>query len=257
MKQRVMFQEGHSFLHRLHPVVKLGWLLFCTVFVFVAPHLWMVLVLLLLIILAIPFSNLKLGGVRGVRLLLVTACLLAILQIIFNDQGRTLWMVGPVKITTDGLETGLFVAARFISVVLISYIFVLTTSPNDLAYALIQAGVPYRYGFAFVTAIRLVPVFEEEASIVYQAQLARGIQYDSRNLKRFLILARQFLLPMLVSALSKVDALAVSMEGRCFGKYKDRTFLREVHYAWYDYLGLALLLIATVSTIGVAWTANQ
>lgn len=133
----------------------------------------------------------------------------------------------------------------------------LTTSPNDLAYALIQTGVPYRYGFALVTAIRLVPVFEEEASIVYQAQLARGIQYDSRNLKRFLILARQFLLPMLVSALSKVDSLSVSMEGRCFGKYKNRTFLREVHYDWYDYLSLVLLLIATISTIGVAWAAKQ
>lgn len=256
MKQRIMFQEGRSLLHRLHPMVKLGWLLFCTVYVFIAPHLWMVLALLALVILAIPLSGLKLSGVRGIRLLVVTALSLAILQIIFNNQGETLWVVGPLHITTDGIETGLFVAARFLSIILISYIFVLTTRPNDLAYALIQSGVPYRYGFALVTAIRLVPVFEEEAMIVYQAQLARGIQYDSRNLKRILILARQFLLPMLISALSKVDSLAVSMEGRCFGKYQKRTFLREVHYNGYDYFSFALLLVVAISTLAVAWAAK-
>jgi energy-coupling factor transport system permease protein len=97
-----------------------------------------------------------------------------------------------------------------------------------------QAGLPYRYGFALITALRLVPTFEQEGQIVYSAQLARGVRYDVRSPRRFLTLARQFVLPLLVSALGKVDALAVSMEGRCFGRYRARTFLREVRATWLD-----------------------
>ena len=94
-----------------------------------------------------------------------------------------------------------------------------------------------------VTAIRLVPIFEEEATTVYQAQLARGIQYDRRNFKRVLDLSRQFFFPLLVSVLSKVDALAVSMEGRAFGKYPRRTYLREVNSSWRDVFAIAALLL--------------
>jgi energy-coupling factor transport system permease protein len=147
-----------------------------------------------------------------------------------------------------------YVAGRFLSVVLLSYLFVLTTEPNDLAYALMRAGVPYRYGFALITALRLVPTFEQEGQIVYNAQLARGVQYDVRSPRRFLALGRQFFLPLLVSALGKVDALAVSMEGRCFGKYRKRTFLHEVHITWLDGAAAALLLFGIVATVVVLVT---
>ena len=95
---------------------------------------------------------------------------------------------------------------------------------------------------------------EQEGQVVYSAQLARGVQYDTRSPRRFLTLARQFFLPLLISALGKVDALAVSMEGRCFGKYSTRTFLRVVHVTRQDVTAIALLVLAiaaTVSTLAV------
>jgi energy-coupling factor transport system permease protein len=139
-----------------------------------------------------------------------------------------------------------------LSVVLLSYLFVLTTEPNDLAYALMCAGLPYRYGFALITALRLVPVFEEEGRIVYNAQLARGVEYDVRSPRRLVVLGRQFFLPLLVSALGKVDTLAVSMEGRCFGRYPTRTFLREVHVSRLDWLAMAALGLSAAIT-AAAW----
>jgi energy-coupling factor transport system permease protein len=112
-----------------------------------------------------------------------------------------------------------------------------------------RAGLPYRYGFALITALRLVPTFEQEGQVVYNAQLARGVRYDVRSPRRFLTLARQFVLPLLVSALGKVDALAVSMEGRCFGKYPTRTFLREVRATWRDGVAAGVLVMG-IAAIG-------
>jgi energy-coupling factor transport system permease protein len=249
MRPRIVYQPGGSLLHRLHPLVKGTWMLVGTVLVFVVRSPWAVLAVLGLALLAFPLCHLHWRGMRGMRLLITTALLLGILQVVFVHSGPVLIQIGPLTVTLGGLEAGIYVAGRFMSVVLLSYLFVLTTDPNQLACALMQAGLPYRYGFALITALRLVPVFEQEGQIVYNAQLARGVQYDVRSLRRFVILARQFFLPLLVSALGKVDALAVSMEGRCFGKSPRRTFLREVHATWLDGLALTLLLATAVAAV--------
>jgi energy-coupling factor transport system permease protein len=250
---RIAYHPGDSFLHRLHPLTKAAWLLLGTVLVFAVRSPWAVVGTVALLWLGFPVAGVRLGRVRGTRLFVSTALLLGLLQVLFVREGATLLEVGPMVITAGGVERGIYVAGRFLCVILLSYLFVLTTEPNDLAYALMRAGLPYRYGFALITALRLVPTFEQEGQIVYNAQLARGVRYDGRSLRRFLTLARQFVLPLLVSALGKVDALAVSMEGRCFGKYPTRTFLREVRATWLDGVAIAVLVVTTGAMVYWIW----
>jgi energy-coupling factor transport system permease protein len=221
--QRITYQPGDSIFHRLHPLVKMAWLLFGSVLVFVLRSPWLVVTVVALLVLAFTLAGLRLDRVRGTRLFITTALLLGLLQILFVHEGETLLQIGPLVITVGGLQAAAYVAGRFLSVILLSYLFVLTT------------------------ALRLVPVFEQEGQTVYHAQLARGVQYDVRSPRRFVTLARQFFLPLLVSALGKVDALAVSMEGRCFGKYPTRTFVREVHATRLDWLAVGLLLAAALA----------
>ncbi len=243
MKPLITYQRGDSLLHRLHPLTKLLWLLVLTVLVFAVKRWWLALGVVGVALGLFAALRLPLHRARGARLFAFTALALLALQAVFLDAGQTLLRLGPVDVTTGGLEAGVYVASRFLSVVLFSYLFVFTTSPNDLAYGLMQVGLQYRFGFTLVTALRLVPVFEREAQMVYRAQVMRGAAYDRKNLTRFLLLARQFFLPMLVSALGKVDALAVSMEGRCFGKYPTRTYLRSVRFSRQDGAALGLLVV--------------
>ncbi len=198
---------------------------------------------------ALIWWRLSPGRVRGVRLAIGMAVFLMVLQVLARDGGAVWLRFGPLRVTDVGVRAGIAVGGRFLAVVLLSYLFVLTTDPNDLAYGLMQAGVPYRFGFALVTALRLVPVFEQEGETVYRAQVARGLGYNKAGLSRWVTLARQFLLPLLVSALSKVDALAVSMEGRGFGQYPRRTFLREVRFTATDAVVTGLLVILTVTWV--------
>jgi len=229
-------------------LTKAAWLLFGTVFVFAIRSPGAVAGVVALLLLGFPLAGVRLGRVRGTRLFVSTALLLGLLQVLFVREGATLVEIGPLLVTGGGLARGVYVAGRFLSVILLSYLFVLTTEPNDLAYALMRAGLPYRYGFALITALRLVPAFEQEGQVVYNAQLARGVRYDVRSPRRFLTLARQFVLPLLVSALGKVDALAVSMEGRCFGKYPTRTFLRQTRATWRDGGAAGLLVVGIAAT---------
>jgi energy-coupling factor transport system permease protein len=228
--------------------VKAAWLLVGTVLVFVIHSPWFVLSIVLLLVVGLVSTGVPVVSIRGFRLFLSTALLLGLLQLVFAPSGLEWLRLGPVQFTSGGLSAGVYIAGRFISVILLSYSFVLTTEPNDLAYGLMQAGLPYRYGFALVTALRLAPSFENEGRVVYKAQLARGLRYDVRSPRRLVTLARQFLLPLLTSALGRVDRLAVSMEGRCFGRYRKRTYLRAVRLSWIDAIASFLLLVIIAVT---------
>jgi energy-coupling factor transport system permease protein len=186
---------------------------------------------------------------------MIMGVVLFTLQAIFNRTGSVILdvAVGPVNLqTTDGgLAAGIYVGGRFLALVLMSYLFVLTTDPSELAYGLMRIGLPYRYGFILITALRLAPLFEIESNTVYQAQLTRGVKYDVRSPRKFIYLARQLILPLLVSALSKVDALAVSMEGRCFGKHPTRSYRHTPKYTRGDTLALVVLGLGLVATVWI------
>jgi energy-coupling factor transport system permease protein len=255
-RRRIAYLPGDSIFHRLHPLVKGAWLLAGTVLVFLVHSPWLILSTVLLLVVGLAITGVSIASIRGLRLFLSTAVLIGFVQIIFAPSGAVLFSLGPVQITSGGLSAGVYVAGRFISVILLSYVFVLTTEPNDLAYALMQSGLPYRYGFAFVTALRLAPAFETEGRVVYKAQLARGVQYDLRSPRRLVTLARQFFLPLLTSALGRVDRLAVSMEGRCFGLHPKRTFLRTVRFHRIDGVALAVLMATITATAIVMLSAG-
>ena len=247
MKSRLGYQAGDSFLHRLHPLLKGAWLVFLTAVVFLIQSPVVIPLLgvgLLLIFLAI---GIRLRDLRGLRLLLSTAALITVLQLLFWDDGNLLAEIAGIKITDQGLSRGIYIGSRFLVVVLISYLFVVTTSPNQLAYSLMKAGLPYRFGFTFVTALRMIPIFEEEALTVYRAGQVRGVKYRPRRLKDLEDTLSGFILPMLISAMSKVDALSISMEGRCFGKYRGRTYFKiREKYSGDLWAGLFLILGAVV-----------
>jgi len=246
MKARLQYRPGNTYLHRLHPVVKLGWLVFASLYVFLMRSPILLLISLLGVLLVYASARLPVRRLHGIRLALTTSILLAIMQMVFIREGPILLSMGKWVLTENGLSAAVRVGVRFLAIILLSYAFVLTTAANDLSYALMQAGLPYRYGFSLVSALRLVPVFQQEADIVYKAQLARGFRYDQFRISRLFNMMRSFLLPLLVSSLSKVDALAVSMESRCFGMYPTRTYLRAVPFRRSDFLASALLIISTI-----------
>jgi len=142
----------------------------------------------------------------------------------------------------EGLPAGGRAAGRLVGVLLASMLFVRTTDPARLARSLTRLGLPYRWGFAMTTALRLVPLFRIEATQVYWAHLARGARYDLPGaLRRRVRMLRGLLMPLLVSSLRTAHELAVAMENRSFGRYRRRTWLHPESFSRGDAVALALL----------------
>lgn len=237
-------------LYRLHPAVKLAWLLWVTlvVFLFASPILPLTLAggaLLLLCLHGRPPWR-----VSGLPLWLMLGLAIFAAQTLTVRTGETLW--GPV--TTDGLEAAGRSLGRLLAVVLASTLFVTTTEPVLLAQALMNLGLPYRWGFALITALRLAPLFRLEAHYAYRAQLIRGVAHDRHGPGRWLLLLRRLCFPLLVSALRTAHQLALSMEGRAFGLHPRRTSARNLTFGPRDFVALSLMglsiLAATIARRG-------
>jgi len=244
------FQPGQSIVHTLHPAVKLVWLLWVTVVVFVfhSPA-------LPLIAVGFAVGLLWVAGVvpwriPGVRVWLILGVGILLTHAVVIREGDPL--VGPF--TALGLTSGVCAAGRLVAVILMSTLFVVTTEPFALACALMNVGLPYRWGFALVTALRLAPVFKLEAHHVYRAQLVRGVAYDARGPRKWWLVLRHLCLPLLVSALRTANALSLSMEGRAFGLHAKRTSTRELAATRRDAVAGALLLASTLALVAYGWT---
>lgn len=249
---KLTYQPGKTIIHRLYPITTLFWLLFVSVLVFILQSGFLLILCATIFLTLLVMIKPDIWKVRGFRFVFLTGMLLFCLYLVLIKDGQTLLTPGFdfLRITSEGLNFAFRYSGRFFTVVFMSYIFILTTDPSRLAYALMRLGIPYRFGFMLVTALRLAPILEEEGRTIYQAQLVRGIQYDRAGPRKIILLARQFLTPLLVSSLQRADRLFFSMEGRGFGRFTQRTFREKNQPTKLDvFCSLALILFFTTIII--------
>lgn len=238
------YVPGATVLHRLNPVAKLALASGIIIATFLAAS-YPALVGLLVITLA-------LGAYAGVfsrlasllKVLLPLAAIMLVLQMIFVQGGERL--VGFV--TSEGLVTGSKACLRLLGVALPLVLVLTVTKLTDLANACVEIlHVPYRYAFAFTTALRFVPLFGQEMNAIMEAQTARGVEYDTKNPIKKLQLMLPLCIPLLISSVSKTDATALAAEQRGFYL---RT--RESSYKRYPLQALDFAAIAVAAALIVA-----
>lgn len=139
------------------------------------------------------------------------------------------------------IEYSLRIVLRFLGIVVSGLLFS-KEDPNEFAHALMRVGLPYRYGMTMVLTFRLIPLFSSESMMIRKAQMARGV--DLEGVSSLINLIKYMFLPWIHSALERADSLTLSMEGRCFGIYRRRTFCKESHFSYHD--GVWLLLLAII-----------
>ena len=156
------------------------------------------------------------------RVEVLFAGVLFLAQLLSTKTGAPL-VRDPILLTTTGLRLGLGMALRFLVILAGSFLFVQVVDPDRLAASIIRLGIPYRYATLLILALRFVPFFQRELRIVREAQKLRGIEPSVRSLRGLRSAARYTFVPVLVSGLVRVESIAMSMKGRCFGLHAKRT----------------------------------
>ena len=248
----IRYYKSASFLIKLNPVVKLVWLFLLSFGMLRIKDYRVEFGILLFVISLFYLSGNRILRLQGSRFVILTSLFIGLFHILFNREGEVLMSVGNWAITQAGFENAVLVSSRFLAFILIGYLFVLTTEPNGFVYSLMQLGLPYRFGFSLITALRLIPIFSNEANTIFQAQVTRGVVYSVKTPGKFFMNIFQFLKVLLISTIKKVDAMVLSMEGRSFGARSSRTFSHRIGYSLWDkvLLILACVLILLLIIIG-------
>jgi energy-coupling factor transport system permease protein len=246
----IEYIHGNSPVHRLNAMSKIFWSLFVLVVGLIFNDYRYLLALLVSVLFVAALGGVLKNFLPSFVGLSIFALILLIIQSLFYDQGQVLFHLLPgtnyLPVTDQGLLTGLAMAARMLALVLSFMVFLATTRTQDIVLTLVEKfKIPYDYAFTFLTALRFIPTFFEEARQVSQAQQARGHSVEGLNPVKKIISYAPVGVPLVLLSLQKAENLAMAMETRGYGGGR-RTYLRDPRLGAADFCltGVLLLLLA-------------
>ena len=206
-----VFRRGNSVYHRLDPRVKLlvSGLMFATT----------------LLVKNVTELALVLGFMLGV----------AVVAKVLRRVGRTMVLTTTFSafifllnlFFTRNLETSALYAVRFVAIVVSTSLFFITTSPDELEQVMKTFRLPRDVVFAFVTAVRFIPVMMLDTIQIMDAQKSRGLELEKGNFLRRVRNMIPILIPLVVNSVVRSGELAEAMESRAYGAVPRPTSLLE------------------------------
>ncbi|MFQ5611892.1 MAG: energy-coupling factor transporter transmembrane component T family protein [Anaerolineae bacterium] len=231
-------------IHRLDPRTKLLWFLMMVVLSIVTEQpafLAAGIGLVILVSLAAGLDIRRYGPL--VKAMIPVTIAVVILQLIFAE-GPTFADVGPVGLHSQGFEIAFRVMFRIILIVIVSLQFFMWVHPTDLALTFVAFKVPYRYALLVGLSLRTFPVMERELVRIYDSQAVRGLELKG-SLRKIVRLI-PVMLPFVLRAMRRTNAVAIAMELRAYGYDKSRTYLRSIHFERADWVASILLAVAAL-----------
>ena len=128
---------------------------------------------------------------------------------------------------TRNLGTSALYAARFIAIVVSTSLFFITTSPDELEQVMKSFRLPRDLVFAFVTAVRFIPVMMLDTMQIMDAQKSRGLELEKGNVLTRVRNMVPVLIPLVVNSVIRSGELAEAMESRAYGAVPRPTSLLE------------------------------
>jgi energy-coupling factor transport system permease protein len=183
-------------------------------------------------------------------ILLLTVCFN-----LFLTPGDILLELGFLKVTRQGIELAVFISVRLVYLILGSSIMTLTTTPNDLTDGLESIMGPlekirvpvHEISMMMSIALRFIPILLEETDKIMKAQMARGADFDSKNLIKKAKSLIPLLVPLFVSAFRRANDLSMAMEARCYRGGQGRTKMKPLIYKKRDYTAYGLVILYLVA----------
>ena len=259
------YYQTDSILHRLDPRVKLSATLLYIVALFVVNsfpgYLCAGIFLVCMIRLSqVPFSYM----VRGMKAILFLL-LLTMTFNLFLTPGEPLVQFWKLTITREGLSTAIMMAVRLSFLVIGSSLMTLTTTPTQLTDAMEAMMNPFKrihmpvheIAMMMSIALRFIPILMEETDKIMKAQMARGADFDSKNLMKKIQSMIPLLVPLFVSAFRRANDLAMAMEARCYRGGEGRTKMKPLVYQGRDRIAYVILFAFFAACIAFRATSHM
>lgn len=251
------FIDTGSVLHRMDPRVKL--LVYIVYLYAIFSCKSFVGLVAIVVVLAIQVIISKMSAKiiwDSVKPVLPIAIFIFILNLFSIKNGEKLWQWKSLVITSEGLNTAIFMSIRLLFLILVtSILLTLTTTPlkisdslESLLGPLKKIKVPvHEMAMMMSIALRFIPTLLDETDKIMKAQVSRGADYDTGTIINRLKGYVTVLIPLFISSFKRAEELAVAMDARCYRGGVGRTKLNPLKITRFDIVaGLVLLAGAAV-----------
>jgi energy-coupling factor transport system permease protein len=137
-----------------------------------------------------------------------------------------------------------------ITAALLAYV---TTHPSDLAAIMLKSRLPYKFAYAFLATIQLIPILTNEITTIYQAQVSRGLNVQAKLIDRFKSII-VLMIPLTLGAINQTQIRAIALESRGFSAPVKKVMLRDPKLKLSDYVVMTLIVMMTGVFIYLIWT---
>lgn len=245
------YYPADSLLHRLDPRVKLVGTVIFLISVFlinsIPTYAIVTAVLLICIFLSKVPVKFMLKGLRAIAVIM----LMTFLFNIFLTPGEELVRFGILKITKEGVITGVYMFIRLFYLVIGASLMTLTTTPNQLTDGLEKGlkilnrfHIPiHEIALMMAIALRFIPTLTQEMDKIMKAQKARGADFESGGLKKRAQGLIPLLVPLFVAAIRRANDLALAMDARCYHGGSGRTKMKPLQYKGNDLAAYICIVI--------------
>ena len=137
-----------------------------------------------------------------------------------------------------------------ITAALLAYV---TTHPSDLAAIMLKSRLPYKFAYAFLATIQLIPILTNEITTIYQAQVSRGLNVQAKLIDRFKSIV-VLMIPLTLGAINQTQIRAIALESRGFSAPVKKVMLRDPRLKASDYAIMIIMAVMTCVFIYIIWT---
>lgn len=261
------YSQLDTFVHRLSGLSKLVCFLLLTTAIMLTYDIRIIIGIMIISLTMMKIAKIRYKQIR-LMLIYVAAFLIFnfILTFIFAPQygveiygtKHEIFYAGPYTLTLEQLFYQITKLMKYLSVIPLGIIFMLTTNPTEFASSLNGVGVNYKICTSLSLTLRYFPDVAEDYNTISLAQQARGIEMSAKaktmdRLKRI----AGILIPLIMTTMDRIEVISNAMDLRGFGKHKKRTWYAKKPLRKADYLSMAFCLAVLVFTLYVRFFINH
>lgn len=177
---------------------------------------------------------------------------------IYGTRHQIIKIFGPYILTQEQVFYQTTKFFKYLSVIPLGIIFLLTTNPSEFASALNGVRVNYKAAFAFSLTLRYFPDVQRVYHDISQAQQARGLEMSGKaslgnRFKNSLLVV----IPLIFSTLDRIEVITNAMDLRGFGKNKKRTWFTKSRLIARDYAAIIFSLLIMGITVLISVFINH
>lgn len=264
MARLLTYAEKDTWIHRLSGVTKMLFFILWSVAGMLTYDTRILIVMLIFSLVIFKISKTEWKQVGTVfKFILLFLCLNIVIVYLFSPfEGCSIYgsrtelfhIAGRYAMTAEQLFYEFNIMLKYLTVVPVVLMFMVTTNPSEFAASLNRLGVSYKVGYAMAIALRYVPDVQADFTKIKHAQEARGIEMSGKaSLFKRLKSMASIIFPLIFSSMDRIDVVSNAMELRGFGKKKTRTWYMGKPLSRNDYFALAFVIVFVIAAMVITF----